>query len=120
MSEINSILSSVSRPTMLALHGEPVTYTPSGGAGQEVTGLVGGIESETDRDERGRSRRRRRSLTLSLDEVATPSHHATVTIDGEDWEVATVDFPGGGVAELQLVQQPLVERSRDQYRMRMP
>lgn len=94
----------------LAVHGQPVTYTPlHGTAIQNVQAVVGPEEAELRELGPDQERYRARSLIVPIDDVPTPHRRGdTVTINGEAWSVHETQAVDGKLARLLIVRPEMV------------
>lgn len=83
--------------TLSAIHGQSVTYTPTGGSAVTRTGLFVEDRSSLEYGEDGRGEMGEATLTLRNDAttgVASPAYGDAVTVGGESWLVSAVSTSG--------------------------
>ncbi len=108
----------VGRPALMEQLGRSaaVTYDDRENVPTVVSGIVGAIGRGDEDQLEGRIVRARRTVGLSIADVAAPVLKAVLTIDGDKWEVESIESQSAGMVWLVCVQLPASQRSRQGYR----
>ena len=97
--DLTPILQSMGQTVM----GEPVTYTPSGGAPESITGIFDGISVEIDIDTALAIQSTDPALTVRLASlVVAQSVGDAITVRGTNYTIAEIHPDGQGDARLKL------------------
>jgi len=115
-STFDTLMDELGSPVLLEYVGEPLTYTPAGGAGVACTGIVGFEEDEEEETLDGRRRKRVRDVSLSTDDVAAPALNATVTIGGVEYAIERVVSKSATFTRLALRRLSALEVTVGKYR----
>lgn len=125
-SDFDTDFATAGAPNLLTRFGQPASYTPAGGEAVSLSGAVSDEQVQTEEDSAGRTSVRTCRFTISRDPdgehggVADPAINATVTIDGDAWEVRDITELDAVMATVLLVRVGRSERSRPGYRHRDP
>ena len=108
--------------SLISHFGEPVTYTPSGGAGKPISALVNRNPFDRQFDTDGEGERREIDISIytdSVNGVASPAINDTVTLASEVWTVARImEGTGAGAHKLRLTRYDRDEIAVREHRLR--
>ena len=108
---------------LLAQFGQPITYTPGGGAAVTPYAIVGDETVEEEETLDGRRRRLVRTITLATDPdlttyggVAAPALDDTVMIGSATYAVEAIEAESDNFTRLRIMRKPAIEKTRPGYR----
>ena len=122
-SDFDTLMAAIGVPVLMEHLGDAITYTPAGGAGAAITGILGFEEDREDETLDGRRLRRLRDVTVNTDPadpdyggVASPALNATVTVGGVQYAVESIVSLSANLVRLALRRVTALEVSRENYR----
>ena len=110
-SQFTDVVTNLMRPTLMAVFGETVTYTPDGGAAVAITAAVQDVTKAVQDTENGRSVVTGCTLVVSTADV-TPAIKDQVVVRGVTLMVVDIPENDAGMARLELVAPDRYEESR--------
>jgi hypothetical protein len=106
--------------SLMDVHGEAITYTPTGGGPASITAIVDRQGVTIEDDEHGRALVRVMAVHVATADVASPHPDDECKIDSLTWAVRDVLEVTGGMATVSLVRPIRQEDSRQGFRKGVP
>lgn len=117
MSEFATLFNATGRPTLDQGLGDPFTYTPAGGSGSTVRGIIAYEDFENSEQFDGMGALQLAEIrNVSKAEITAPAIGDVVTIDDENWAVFGIGE--GSTWTLKIRKYDPREITRENARMR--